>query len=101
MMYARLTTAQIQPGKLDEFIRIFDSLTPQLKDVKGLVSMRLLCDHTANTAIAESLYETLAGMEAGTPLLQQTLANPSVAALLAGPPVIAVYEVAARWTAHP
>ena len=100
-MYARLTTGQIQPGKLDEFSRIFASLTPQLNDVKGLVSMRLLCDRTASTAVAESLYETMADMEAGTPLLQQTLANPSVAALLAGPPVIAVYEVAARWTAHP
>ena len=100
-MYARLTTCQIQPGKLDEFIRIFESLTPQLKDVKGLVSMRLLCDRTANTAMAESLYATLADMEAGTTLLQQTLANPSVAAILAGPPVIAVYEVAAQWAAHP
>src|SRR5215813_14690410 len=89
MMYARLTTGQIQPGKLDEFSRIFASLTPQLNDVKGLVSMRLLCDRTASTAVAESLYETMADMEAGTPLLQQTLANPSVAALLAGPPVIA------------
>jgi hypothetical protein len=62
MMYTRITTSQIQPGKLDEFILIFDSLTPQLKD---------------------------------------TLANPSVEAILAGPPVIAVYEVAVQWAAQP
>ena len=100
-MYARLTTGQIQPGKLDEFIRIFDSLTPQLKDVKGLVSMRLLCDRTASTAIAESLYQTLADLEGGTALLQQTLTNPSVVALMASPPIIAVYEVAMQWAAQP
>jgi hypothetical protein len=69
MMYARLTTGQIQPRTLDEFIRIFDSLTRHLKDVEGLASMRLLFDRTANAAIAESLYAARAGMEAGTPLL--------------------------------
>jgi hypothetical protein len=48
-----------------------------------------------------TLYETLANLEGGTALLHQTLANPSVAALLAGPPVIAVYEVAMQWAAQP
>ena len=100
-MYARLTTGQIQPGKLDEFSRFFASLTPQCKEVKGLVSMRLLCERTASTAVAASLYETLADMEAGTTLLQQALANPSVVAIQAGPPVIAVYEVAVQWAVQP
>ena len=99
-MYSRVTTFQVQPGKTDESIRILESLTPQLRGVKGLVSFQLLIDRTANTAMVVTLYETLADLESGTALLQQTLANPSVAALMAGPPVIAVYEVAMQVAAH-
>jgi heme-degrading monooxygenase HmoA len=93
-MYSRVTTFHVQPGKSDDGIRILESLTPQLRGVKGLVSFQLLIDRTANSGMVVTLYETLADLEAGTTLLQQTLANPSVAAVMAGPPAIAVYEVA-------
>jgi heme-degrading monooxygenase HmoA len=101
MMYSRVTTFQVQPGKSDESIRIIESLTPQLRSVKGLVSFQLLIDRTANSGLVVTLYETLADLEAGTALLQQTLANPSVAALMASPPVVAVYEVALQVAAQP
>jgi heme-degrading monooxygenase HmoA len=100
MMYARVTTFHAHPGKSDEGIRIFESLLPQLKGVKGFVSTQLLIDQTANTAMVVTLYETLADLEAGTAVFQQTLATPSAAAILASPPVVAVYEVAVQMAAQ-
>jgi heme-degrading monooxygenase HmoA len=93
-MYAQVTTLHAQPGTTDEGIRIFESLTPQLKSVKGFISTQLLVDRTANAALVVTLYETLADLEAGTTVFQQNLANPSAAPLITTPPVIAVYEVA-------
>jgi hypothetical protein len=100
-MYSRLTTFQFQPGKADESIRILELLTPQLRGVKGLVSFQLLIDRTANSGVFVTLYDTLADLGGGTALLQQTLTNPSVAALMAGPPLIAVYEVALQVATQP
>jgi heme-degrading monooxygenase HmoA len=99
-MYSRVTTFHVQPGKSDESIRILESLTPQLRGVKGLVSFQLLLDRTANSGMVVTFYDTLADLEGGTALLRQTLANPSVAALMASPPVIAVYEVALQVAAQ-
>jgi heme-degrading monooxygenase HmoA len=97
MMHARVTTFHAQPGKIDEGIRIFEeSVIPQLKEVKGFVSTQLLIDRLANTVMGVTLYETLADLEAGTTLFRQMLATPSSTAILAGPPVVAVYEVAAQ-----
>ena len=47
-----------------------------------------------------TLYETLADLEAGATLFQQ-LTNANVAAILASPPVVAVYDVAVQTAAHP
>jgi hypothetical protein len=84
----------MQPGTADESIRILELLTLQLRGVKGLVSFQLFIDRTSNSGMVVTLYESLADLEGGTALLQQTLTNPSVAALMASPPAIAVYEVA-------
>jgi heme-degrading monooxygenase HmoA len=95
-MHARVTTGQFQPGTLDQFIRDFESVTPQLKGLQGFVSTQLLTDRAANTCLVVTLYETLADLEAGGTLFQQMLADPRVTAALAGPPAVAVYEVAVR-----
>ena len=97
-MYARVTTFHGQPGKTEEGIRIFEAAAPQLKGIQGFVSTQLLIDRTANTALVVTLYETLADLEAGATLIQQL---PSVAAILASPPVVAVYEVAVQVAAQP
>ena len=93
-MYARVSTLHAQPGNTEEGIRAFESLAPQLQSVKGFISTQLLVDRTANTALVVTLYESLADLEAGATFFQQTLANPGVAAILAGAPAVAVYEVA-------
>jgi heme-degrading monooxygenase HmoA len=80
---------------MDEFIHAFEAYTAQLKGITGFVSAQLLTDRTANKAMIVTLYETLADLQASEPFFRQALADPKFAALSAGPPVVAVYEVAA------
>jgi heme-degrading monooxygenase HmoA len=93
-MHARVTTGEIRPGTMDELIRFFEEVAPQLKGLQGFVRSQLLTDRAANKVMVVSLYETLADLEAGETLFRQSLADPRVAAVMAGAPVIAVYEVA-------
>lgn len=100
-MYARVTTLHAQPGKTDEGIRIYESLAPRIRSAKGVVSAQLLIDRAADTAMGVTLFETLADLEAGTSVFQQMLADPRTAAILAEPPVVAIYEVAVQIAAQP
>jgi len=97
-MHARVTTGQIQPGMLDELMPFYESAAQQQKGMKGFVSTQLLTDRTANKFMVVTLFETQADLEASETVPRQTLADPRVAATLAGAPVIAVYEVAVRVT---
>ncbi len=95
-MYARVTMGQIQPGTMDELIPVYESAAQQQQGLKGFVSTQLLIDRAANTWVVVTLFETLADLEASEAVPRQAMADPRVAAALAGPPVVAVYEVAAR-----
>jgi heme-degrading monooxygenase HmoA len=95
-MHARVTTGQFQPGKLEELLPVYASVAQQQQGLKGFVSTQLLTDRTANTFMVVTLFETLADLEASATVPRQTLADPRVIAALAGPPVIAVYEVAVQ-----
>jgi heme-degrading monooxygenase HmoA len=99
-MYTRVTTGEIRPGTMEEVIRFYEEMAPQLKGLKGFVRSQLLTDRTANRVLIVSLYETLADLEAGETLFRQAMADPRVTAAIAGPPVVAAYEVAAQVTAN-
>jgi len=94
MMHARVTTFQIQPGKFDEVIRLFESLVP--KSEQGFVTGLLLTDRAANKAITVTVWQTLADLNASDAYRQQQIASSQVAALLTGKPVTEVCEVAVR-----
>lgn len=100
-MYARVTTGRIQPGTSDELMPFFESAAQQQQGMQGFVSTQLLIDRTANTFLVVTLCETLADLEASGAVPRQVLADPRVAAALAGPPTIAVYEVAVQVAAQP
>ncbi len=97
-MHARVTTGQFQPGTLDELMPFYESAAQQQKGMKGFVSTQLLTDRTANKWVVVTVFETLADLEASATVPRQTLADPRVAAAMAGPPVVAVYEVAMQVT---
>jgi heme-degrading monooxygenase HmoA len=100
-MYARVTTGRLQPGTSDDLLPFFQSAAHQQQQgMQGFVSTQLLTDQTANTFLVVTVFETLADLEASGTVPRQVLADPRVAALLAGPPNIAVYEVAVQVTAQ-
>jgi quinol monooxygenase YgiN len=98
-MYARVTTGQIQPGTADELMPFFESAAHQQQGMKGFISTQLLIDRTANTFMVVTVFETLADLEGSSIVPRQLLTNDSVAAALASPPTVAVYEVAVQVTA--
>jgi heme-degrading monooxygenase HmoA len=95
-MYARVTMGQLLPGTGDELMPIYESAAHQQQAMTGFVSTQLLIDRAANKWVVVSLFETLADLEASETAPRQVMADPRVVAALAGPPVVAVYEVAVR-----
>lgn len=94
-MYARVTTFQIQPDKVDETNRIAnESIMPAIKQQAGFKSFFGLQDRTTGKAILITLFETEADMKAGVNngFVQQQVAK--IAPFLAGTPTSEFYEVA-------
>jgi hypothetical protein len=89
-MYARVVTVQVQPGKMDEFLRRLRELVLAPKARRGFHEARFLTDAHTGTAIGITVWETeadakaapVAGAEGG-PLRD----------LLTAPAVVAYYEL--------
>ena len=97
-MYARVTTVQVSPDRVDEAIRLWrDSVMPAAKQQKGFKSGRLLVDRKTGKAISVGLWETEADIQAtgeGSAYLQEQLAK--FASLFTAPPAVEHYEVGAE-----
>ena len=95
-MYARVVTAQVLPGKLDEAIRIWqDSVVPANSQKRGWVSARMLVNRDTNKAIVVALWETENDLlESGGTYLQIQFAK--FVELLVAAPVEEIFEVAAE-----
>ena len=96
-MFARLTIAQMKPGSLDETIEIFDkSITPAMKEQKGLRGAYLLTDSKTNKGISISLWDSeedaIANEQSG--YYQEQIAK--FAPIFAAPPVMEHYEVSVQ-----
>jgi heme-degrading monooxygenase HmoA len=94
-MYARITTIQVQPGKMDDSIQIFrDSVLPAARQQPGFKGLWELVDRSNNKAIAITLWETEADLKAGetSGYFQEQVAKG--ASVLVGSPVREIYEVA-------
>jgi len=58
-MYARVATAQVQPGKMDEFLKIYkETQQPINQQAKGFISARILTDSNSGKGVAVVLWET-------------------------------------------
>ena len=93
-MFAQVSKVQIQPGKIDEAIGIFqDSVLPVVKEQKGFKKFYLLVDRSGDKLIVANFWETEADVAA---LLESGFYREQVAkfaAVFAGPPQREVYEV--------
>jgi heme-degrading monooxygenase HmoA len=65
-MYARVSTAQVQPGRLDELLSVSqDSVLPAAQQQQGFRGGLWLTDPDTNKAMIVTLWETKEEMEAG------------------------------------
>jgi heme-degrading monooxygenase HmoA len=94
-MYARVTLAQLQPGKIDELMEFLsDNVVPAAQAQQGFKGLLLLTDDNTNKGIAFALWETEADMvasEASDGYYTVQLARG--AHFFAAPPVREAYQV--------
>ena len=93
-MYARVTSGQIQPAKMEEAIQITkESIIPAIKQQQGFIGFTDLIDRGTGKVMFITRFETEADMQAGmrNGFVQQQLAK--LAPLIVGTPVIDSYEV--------
>ena len=96
-MYARVTTVQVQPAKMEEAIQITnESINPAISQQEGLISFTDLIDRSTGKATLVTLFETEADMKAGmsSGFVEQQVAK--IALLLTETPLIEFYEVLAH-----
>jgi heme-degrading monooxygenase HmoA len=96
-MRARIITAQIHPGKMDELISIYrESIVPAAKEQKGFKDAILLTDHNTNKVISITLWEREADMKAGetSSYVKEQIAK--AVPTFAGPPTTEHYEVSVQ-----
>ena len=63
-MYASVTTANVQPGKLDEFVRTWrDSVKPLVESFPGFKNIYVLTNPESNKGITIAFYETKSDAE--------------------------------------
>src|SRR5579863_9380383 len=97
-MYARVVTAQYQPGTGDEGLRLFrESVLPETRQQRGFKGAMALIDRSTDKAIAITLWQTEADAQASgtsSPYLRAQMAK--IASLVAAAPVIEMYEVAVQ-----
>ena len=56
-MYASVTTAQVQPGKFDEYLKMLtEQITPGVQQLPGLVDFYLLTNREAEKGVTIAIY---------------------------------------------
>ncbi len=63
-MYIRLSTVQVQSGKIDEAIRLYESLESERKDQRGFLTAWLGVNRDSGKAVSTTVWENLADIEA-------------------------------------
>lgn len=94
-MFARVTTFQVRPDKIDETNRIAtESVIPAIKQQTGFKTFITLEDRSSGKAILVTVFETEADMKAGVNngFVQQQVAK--IAPFLNGVPTSEFFEVA-------
>jgi quinol monooxygenase YgiN len=92
-MFARVTTFQLQPGRLDEFLRLFqDVIVPATAAQAGFGGLTLLTDVPIGKVLAVGLWETEADLLASEPAYYHEL-FPQILHQLLEPALHEIYEV--------
>ena len=93
-MWARLATGQVQPGKMDEFIKIYiDTQKSVNQGMQGFQSARILTDPSANKAVAMTIWATESDARAASTASALDDVVARFGAVLEGRPITEFYEI--------
>ena len=96
-MHARVLTAQVQSGMMDELISIIrDSVAPITKQQKGFHSFLGLMEGSTGKGLMISLWESEADERAWESDSRYQELAAKLMPLIAGPPTVERYEVSAQ-----
>ena len=96
-MYARVTFATAQSGKIDETIKVMrDSILPAAKKQKGFKKLLFLVNRNTGKGMAIVMWNTEADMTAGESSAFYREQVAKVAPVLAGPTTMEHYEVSVQ-----
>ena len=91
-MHASVATAQIQSGKMDETIRVFQEIASEIQ-IPGMKGSYLLTDRETNTVMTVTLYETEADANAVEASAKFQEGVGRLAGVMDGQPTRKIYEV--------
>lgn len=92
-MYARVTTFQIAPARMDETLALTQSsIIPVMKQQKGFKGVLTLLDRQAGTAKSITLWETEADLQAGESGSYYREQISKLASFVTAPPTREVFE---------
>jgi heme-degrading monooxygenase HmoA len=90
-MYMKVATVEIAPGKMDEYLRLFQAAqVPAMQAARGFQEARLLTDAHTGKVMSITLWETEADAKAA-PAQPERYGD-----LLAKPPTFEYYELSIR-----
>jgi heme-degrading monooxygenase HmoA len=96
-MFARLVSAQVKGGKLDEVIRIWkEEDIPLMKSVKGYQGAYLFTNHKTSNAISMTLWDTEEDAIADERSALHSKQLDMFKGLMTGEPVAHRYEISAQ-----
>ena len=96
-MYARVATAQVQPGKMNDFIKVYtEAQKPIMQQAQGIQSVRLLTDLSNNKAVAVSIWDTDSNARANTERELEDVIN-RFEGVTVSAPTFEYYEVSADY----
>ena len=97
-MWARVATGQVQPGKMDDFIKVYKEVQqPIMEKAQGIQSVRLLTDTSTNKAVAVSIWATESDAKASGDARSVEDVVKRFEGVLVGAPTLEYYEVSADY----
>lgn len=74
-MYARVSTAQVQPGQIDAYLRMIEQLQPEFNQMPGRGMYYQLMNRESHKGRMVALYETEAAVSAAQGKVQELWAK--------------------------
>ena len=97
-MWARVATGQVQPGKMDEFNKIYIETQKSINQgTKGFQSARVLTDLSTNKVIAVTIWATEDDAKATVNPSAMDDVMARFGSVVEGPPINEYYEVSADY----